>query len=145
MVQARPQPSQMTELQEGHNRGCCSLKLSHGLGGKCCCNFQMLRRVAARRLCLRASCGYAAENALSGMQGRLSSAGSSFSGDIAGFSGASSPLGSYPSTPLKTPPRPAARSGLSRNSLSRTPSQVGCKCLHKIRSKFRRLSNIKAT
>ena len=58
------------------------------------------------------------------MQGRLSSAGSSFSGDVAGFSGASSPLGSYPSTPLKTPPRPAVRSGLSRNSLSRTPSQV---------------------
>ncbi|KAK9862500.1 hypothetical protein WJX84_010810 [Apatococcus fuscideae] len=50
--------------------------------------------------------------------------GSSFSGDIASFSGASSPLGSYPSTPLKTPPRPAARSGLSRNSLSRTPSQA---------------------
>ncbi len=58
------------------------------------------------------------------LQGRLSSAGSSISGDIAGFSGASSPLGSYPSTPLKTPPRPAVRSGLSRNSLSRTPSQV---------------------
>ncbi|KAK9861696.1 hypothetical protein WJX84_010560, partial [Apatococcus fuscideae] len=60
----------------------------------------------------------------SSRQGRLSSAGSSVSGDIAGFSGASSPLGSYPSTPLKTPPRPAARSGLSRSSLSRTPSQA---------------------
>ena len=84
---------------------------------ECCCTVPMLHRIAALHLCLQ-------ENAVSGMQGRLSSAGSSFSGDIAGFSGASSPLGSYPSTPLKTPPRPAARSGLSRNSLSRTPSQV---------------------